>query len=653
MVEGVHSDHPKNGLTEDPKREAMRLRLAVVGSTSFIILSIALYYVLLAHNGLPIGWDTPHYIGGALIVAAQGPAALLALQGPYDFVYQMLEGVFVWGGIPGTIVETFLPIVLAGSITYLFARLLVAHVNPRAAIFVALATPGWYAVYRLQADLHANLLALTLFLSALVLISRTKSVRDTHCLLGIALMVVASFTHIESTLFLVSVILISSVTRLRPYPFKLAIAATLAIMPAAFFYAGHLLQELVASGGSLEFSTAQTFNSWIIILGLLLPFTIIGLLWTIVRPRSWLEIFAAVWGVASIVVGISQYVTPQTAIFAQRAIILIPTPLLAGLGIYRLSLILPNLKAPRIPMRYVRIGTTFAIIAILALSWPVTSILAAQNEKIFLTSAEYQQLEWVSANMKFSNTPIFIYNDFDEFAGDSARLYDNWVSAKVGPHLSYLGLPDYLVQLEETPFSNLISRTVSGEFMKQIRNTGIATKTALLQHPIVLVGEFYRPLPLPTYTSTLFTEVSTGVFVGNSTRLGSVSNVTLPLYVTFGAHSGTWGGTPASWAKSLVAYGVNDSVPPVVQVSFEIRIQLTAAFTLGLRYWDGSGNNLTVAVDGNPIGNIAYNNTQSPVIRYFSGVALLQGVHTLTVTINNLATIARWASLDYLVFSTS
>ncbi len=322
----------------------MRLHLAVVGSTAFIVLTLVLYYTLVGHDGLPIGSDTPHYIGGALIVATQGPATFLSLQGSYDVVYQMLEGVFVWIGISGTSVEIFFPIVLAGSFTYLLARLVLVNLTTRAALFVALSTPGWYAAYRLQADLHANLLALTLFVPALILLSRTKSVRDPRCLLGLALLVLASLTHIESTLFLVFVTLISSVSKLRPYPFKLVIAATAVIMPATLFYAGHLLGVLVSSGGSLEFSTAQPLDSWIIPLGPLLPFSAIGLVWSSVRPRYWVEIFAAVWGVLSIVVGISQYVSPQTVIFAQRAIILFPTPLLAGLGIYRLILLLPRLK---------------------------------------------------------------------------------------------------------------------------------------------------------------------------------------------------------------------------------------------------------------------------------------------------------------------
>jgi hypothetical protein len=583
--------------------------------------------------------------------------ALVALQGPYNIVYQMIEGVFVWAGAPATVLEMVLPIILAASIPYLVSKLAVARLNLRAAILVALATPGWYAVYRLQADLHANLLALTLFLSALVLLSQARSLRSPRFIYGVALIGLASFTHVESTLFLVFVTTVSSLSKLRPYPLRMTLVSTTVVVPATLLYFLRLLQLLVLSGGSLEFSSPQTFASWITTLGPLIPFTIIGLVWSSVRPRSWMDVFASVWGIVSIIIGISQYVSPQTVIFAQRAIILFPTPLLAGIAMYRLSNVTTGLKAlkvlQRIPLRYSRTAVLVAMFGVLALSWPVTSLWATPNEKVFLTSAEYQQLNWVSTNLKFSTTPIFMFNDPDEFAGGLAQLYDSWVMAKVGPHLSYLGLTDYLVQLEETPFSSLVSRTTSELFLQQISNAGIATKATLLKHPIIIMSNFYRPFPLPAYTSTLFTQVSSGVFIDNATSLDSLGNATLPLYMIFGTHSGTWGGTPAPWAKSIYTYEVNDSVPPNVYATFELGIKQPGTFALGLRYWDGSGNNMTVSLDGNSLGIIAYNNTGAPSIRYFQRIPLSQGIHILTIAINSGPTRDRYASLDYLVVTSS
>jgi len=605
-----------------------------------------------SHDGLPIGSDTPHYMGGALVFASQGPSALLALQGPYDVLYQMLEGTILSTGIPGTVLETVLPILLAAFMPYLLSRLVLARADRRTAILVTLATPGWYAVYRLQADLHANLLALTLFLVAVVFLSGVSSIRESRCLVGLSLIGLASFTHIESSLFLMSMTLVSSLTRLRPFPLRVALSGMGVIAPATLFYGIHLVQQLSFTSGSLDVSMADSLGSWLVALSPLLPLILVGLGWSIVKPRFWLEILAVTWGAFSILVGLSQYVSPQFIIFAQRAVILTPTPLLAGLGARRLSRLLSSIKTVHLLVRYLKIAATVVVFMILAVSWPIAASSALPHEQIFLTSAQYKQLEWVGANLRFSNTPVFMFNDVDEFAGGLGHQYDSWVSAIVGPHLSYLGLVDYLVQMEETPYSQIVSRQASGEFMQQLRNAGVTTKAALLQHPIIIAGDFYRPFPLPNYTAALFTQVWPGVYVDNATRLGSLASVTLPLYMVFGAHSGDWGGVERSWAQSVYEYEVYDTVTPIVEASFLFGTESSGSFTLGLEYWDDGGNNLSVAVDGQTIGTIVYNNTGMPAVQFFQAVPLSTGTHSLTITVNNNPSPVRYASLDYLTLVT-
>jgi hypothetical protein len=605
-----------------------------------------------SHDGLPIGSDTPHYIGGALVFASQGPSTLLALQGPYDVLYQMLEGTILLTGVPGTVLETVLPTILAASMPYLFSRLVLAHADKRTAIIVTLATPGWYAVYRLQADLHANLLALTLFLAALVLLSGVSSIREPRCLVGLSLIGLASFTHIESSLFLMSMTLASSLTRLRPFPFRVALLGMGVIAPATLFYGIHLVQQLSFTSGSLDVSVADSLGSWLVALGPLLPLVVVGLGWSILKPRFWLEIFAVTWAAFSILVGLSQYVSPQFIIFAQRAVILTPTPFLAGLGARRLSQLVSSIKTVHLPVRYLKIAATAVVFVILAVSWPITASSALPHEQIFLTSAQYKQLEWVSSNLRFSSTPVFMLNDVDEYAGSLGQQYDSWVSAIVGPHLSYLGLVDYLVQMEQTPYSQIVSRQVSGEFMQQLRNAGVTTRAALLQHPIVIASDFYRPFPLPNYTAALFTQVWPGVYVDNATRLGSLANLTLPLYMVFSAHSGDWGGVERSWAQSIYAYEVYDAATPIVEATFLFATESSGSFTLGLQYWNGGGNNLTVAVDGQTIGTIVNNNTGMPAVQFFEGIPLSTGTHSLTITVNNNPSLVRNVSLDYLVLVT-
>jgi hypothetical protein len=445
---------------------------------------------------------------------------------------------------------------------------------------------------------------------------------------------------------------------MRPYPLRIALAAASATVPAAVLYAAHLVELLGFSGGSLEVTGPQTLGSWLFILGPLLPLTVVGLAWCSLRPRSWLEIFVAVWGFTSIILGISQYISLQTVIFSQRGILLMPGPLLAGIGVARVGQTLPRLKVPRIRLQDARIPIMVGIFTILALSWPITWATAAPNEKVFLTSTEYQQLEWVRANLRFSNTPIFMFNDLNEFASGLAQLYDNWAAAIIGPHLSYLGLIDYLAQVQQTPFSDTGAREVSGEFMQKISAAGITSKTTLLQHPIIIIGEFYHPFPLPNYTRALFTQVSPGVFIGNASRLETLSNVTLPLYTTFAAHSGPWYGAQRSWTQSINAYEVyDDSVPMNIEASFELGIQSSGTYTMGLRYWDGSANNLTISVDGNTVGTIVYHNTKGPVIGNFTRIGFSQGIHTVKMAINDAPPILKgglaYASLDYLVLTRS
>jgi hypothetical protein len=94
-----------------------------------------------------------------------------------------------------------------------------------------------------------------------------------------------------------------------------------------------------------------------------------------------------------------------------------------------------------------------------------------------------------------------------------------------------------------------------------------------------------------------------------------------------------------------------------IEASFELGIQSSGTYTMGLRYWDGSANNLTISVDGNTIGTIVYHNTKGPVIDNFTRISFYQGIHTVKMAINDAPPILKgglaYASLDYLVLTRS
>jgi len=633
-------------------KDLLKLRLAVIASTAFVVSAFCLSYILWGHDGLPIGSDTPGYVAQSNLVASQGPAAFLAMQGPYDFLYQLFAGFIVWTRIPATDAEIVLPVALAASLPYLMSRLALAHASPRLATLVALSTPAWYAVYRITADLHANLLALTLILAAMIPLSQSTSIKQRQFIIGITLFGLASLAHIESTLFLASVVVVTSLSRML-YPLRVVYGLVGIILPATVLYIVHLQGILTLTGGTLQFSGPMMLSSWLLYLGPLLPLTAIGLFVSLQRRSSGFEALALFWGLASIVVGLSQYVTPQTVSFAQRGVILFPTPFLAAIGVNKLLHFTARMKVDPILFRYLRKSLMIVPLILLISSWPsVYAVAAQQSHRVFLTPLEYQQLVWVHDNLKGTTMPVFMFNDLDQYAGGLAQLYDNWVSAVVGTHFSYLGLTDYLLQGEETPFSEPIARATSSSFMQQILDSGITTRAALLQHQIILIGSFYHPFPLPSYTSNLFTEVSPGILVGRTASMALLSNITVPMYTSFVNHSGAWGGVNADWTLSGEAYEVyHDTGATNVEASFYLGIAQAGTYTIGLRYWDQTGNNLTIALDAMAIGIIEYNNSKTAIVQDFYGITLTLGTHTITITVNQTPYKLQSASLDFLVLT--
>jgi hypothetical protein len=625
--------------------------VAIACSTAFIIASFALSYFLWGHNGLPIGWDTPYYIGESKIVASQGPLALISIQGPYDLVYQWFSGFLVWTGVSPVNIEIYLPVTLSAVFPYLLSRLTLIHSDVKLATLVTIATPGWYAIYKIGADLHANLLGLIFMLTAIVLISRARSIRQPGVLLGLTLIGLASFTHIETALFFVAIMLVSSVSALSAYSIRVALSAVAVTVPAAVLYAVHLLQLLGLSGGTLAFYGPQSALFWLIVFGPLIPLAVFGLYTSIVRRTSWLEVFVATWAVASITIGVSDYFTAQTFIFAQRAAIIVPTPFLAAIGLRRLQLRTdwPTLRG--LHLKYSAKRILAVAFLVLVVSWPLTYAQAAnENQKVFLSSSAFLRLQWIENNLKFPTAPIFVYNDLDPNAGGLGNLYDNWVSAIVGPHLAYLGQVSYLVQLQETPFSNLISRTFSASLMKQIAGSGITNRTILLEHPIVLVEDFYNPPPLPMYVANLFHEVSDGVFEGNNTSLEALQSITLPLYSGVISSIGPWNMTRSTWTQS--GYSLDamvDSKPTTLEAFFLLSIPSNDTYIIGFRYWDGIGSGLRILADGVVIGNVDYHNTGLPELQNFTGIHLTHGVYRVTIEVIQNPVAREYASLDYLV----
>lgn len=629
--------------------EIFRLRIVTTCSTVFIITVFAASYLLWGHDGLPIGWDTPYYIQQSKIAVAQGPLTLIYAQGFYNFVYQLLLGLIEELGSPALSSEIFLPIALVGLFPYLISRLVWASSNVRLATFASMTTPAWYALYDIGATEHANLLALALILAALGMLFQSKRINQRESIAGLILFGIASFTHVETTLFFVGVILLLSLA-FPILPFRMVILLVAVVSPATAAYVTHLSQILRVTGYNLPSYTPEPFWFWLEIFGLLLPIVAYGLLSLVSRGRSSIEYFALIWASTSILLGVSHYFVPQTYAFAQRAATIVPVPLLAAFGLAKLGQKIRLARPGGFSFSYYRNGLLVAAVLLLLVSWPTTYWTSAYvHQRVFITSSAYQRLQWVSSNLKFENTPIFMYNDVDVDAGGLGDLWSNWVGAIIGTHLSYLGQIDYLVQIQQTPYDNVVSRIHSVFFAKQLNDAGITNRTTLLQHPIIIIKDFYKPFPLPAYTAVYFDQVSDGILVSNNQRLESLDSVTIPLSWSLTSSVGPWHIIQHPWAESIYTLDAsNNSTLTKIEVTFPLGVSSNGTYSISLRYFDGTGNNLELALDGTRVGTVQYGGTYAPSTLTLTSVPLDSGVHYASIGIAQNPSSFQYASLDYL-----
>src|SRR5207249_4451517 len=259
-----------------------------------------------------MGWDTPHYIEQANIVAAKGPIQLFAVQGPYDFVYQLLSGTIVWLGASALNLEIVLPILLSSLLPFLISRLALVNNDVRFSTFAAIALSG--------------------------------------------------------------------------FPKRIAIVAIAVVLPAAIIYIIHLLQLVSLAGYSLPVYTLEPILFWFEIFGPLLPLAILGLTLGLRGKRTSLESLIMLWAGASILIGLSQYLDPQTYTFAQRAAGLVPVPFLAAIGPRRLGTLSVSRRLGRFSPAHLQRALLVASLILLLASWPTSYVADAPvDQRVFLS----------------------------------------------------------------------------------------------------------------------------------------------------------------------------------------------------------------------------------------------------------------------------
>jgi len=631
------------------KTIALAFSISVIAS--FFVVSYAVY----GHDGLPIGWDTPRYVGYTSKLSEVNVARFMEESGYYNVMYPIVSSVFTLMGFSPFTVEIFFPIVLCIFVVVISTFLTSSTLNDEeVTVYTILSCTPWFVLYRLGADLHSNLLALVFLLIAskyfLAALDDEKLITLKKIVFS-ALIFVSSFTHVETALFYVFIFLLTVVVLHILSPVKHNLKKTFvhislilfSVSAGSFFYMEHLKHLLSYTQGILVHNLPLNLIQWIGYLG---PLSFVGFTGLFLMLRDVFErklipeyfVFIISWALTSLVLASAHYFLQGLQIFSERALILFPTPFLAGLG-FKKFWGKRGFGFPGAKRNYV----VFVFLAILmyAYSGPIF-------QRVFISNSAYEKLTWISRQYKSETSPLFIFNDYDGYAGALGELYDNWVQAVYGDHYSYLGIPSFLLALDETPFVSLNSQQHSRRFLEELKEDGIFNMQSITDRKLIIIDDFFLPRPLPKYYRDFFDETHDGIFVFNATKWNQRNEVVIPLYCAPGSSIG-WSASKSNWADSIYTLEFYDHNPSEVSYcEFLIPVSQPGDYFLTLRYWDGDGSNIVLELNGVTLGIIPYEGTLAPANYTVRTSFFSLGVHELRILLQFASGKSQYVSLDYL-----
>ena len=624
----------------------------VVFSSLALFMFFGFCYLVFGHDWLPIGWDTPRYVWGMQMVVDNGVFVFIREHDYYNFVYYVLGGFLVFCGVSPFIVEIFLPISLCVLISFVCIFIFREFVEDSWMFFVSwLFLVSWFAVYRLGADLHANLLGLLLVLSASYFFLRLleKSSLLSRFLMYF-LMFLASFTHVEVTLFF-TVIFVFTIVLMR---WSSAIASwlrvfleclglVLIVAPASLLFLRHQM-NLLSYGVVIRFPPTDVLT-WIYQTGVTLPVSLLGAFYVLKslvierEKKSPYFVFVSSWVTVSVVIGLVQYGFPAFGSFSGRAITLFPMPFATGLGFKEL-----------LSKKGLSWSDWWRKIRILAIvSFIITMVAAPFFSRVYISHDAYRRVSWFSSSFDSQYLPIFVYYDIDLYSGSLGELYDNWVRAIFGEHFAYLGRIDFLVSGFETPFSRDVSRAFSKRVLSELIGAGVWNSDELFKHPIVVIEDFYLPRPLPLYFLSMFDEVYDGVFLLNVVKVQRMREFYVPVWCSiFNSSVRGWYGREVNGSLTSRVLFYKD-VNPLRDACFVVKIPIAkdGNYTVTIRYFDDFGLPVKLFIDGRLIGEIRYTNSSKFLEFTTDYIFLRRGIYSLEFCLEEASEGVHFLCLDY------
>jgi hypothetical protein len=304
------------------------------------------------HGWIPLGYDSYYYVGYINQVVASGPLQFAASQHYVEFLYPIVASIPVYLGASADSVEVVLPAVMACATIVATGALALESRDWRVATLSVAFSSGWFAVYRMGADFHAQLFAFPLLMLATVLLIRVaRRGSASWPVFGafLVLVVVAGAAHIETTDFFIlawalAFIMLGQRTTIGPWVWSsfMVLAGVLVTSPLTYEYL-----KGVAGGIGAQYCVYPPY--WLEIFGAMAGFGALGigvLAWELGKSASdgYLTKLLLSWSALALAIGILGYVSQFPISDSDRALLLFPLPLVSSFGMLWLVDHIPRLQ---------------------------------------------------------------------------------------------------------------------------------------------------------------------------------------------------------------------------------------------------------------------------------------------------------------------
>ncbi len=635
--------------------EFLKREIEITLGFSFgVILSLwVFFYLSYSTNGLPVGWDTPYYAWKIETATRSGADAFIATERYYHFLYPLVGSWITAVGLSPLSVEILLPLLLWMLGVLLVPAIVLRELaDLRATVFALGAGSTWFAFFRLGSDLHANLMALVTMLvgtAVFLHLHRNLGVRGlVFWLFGFgAVILVSSFSHVETTLFISAVWLLSLFVSLwrKWIGLRRSIAVTLAILlaltPSLLEYLNQLRSTFEPLGGRLPTVSTMSPIIWLAYFGpvgvmvlVAIPLSYKSKLLSLVTDRF--SAFSTSWLALSLAIGLGQYAYPPLAPFSERALIMTPTPFLA-------AMVLPRITKLRI-ISHVKGVAIVTMIMIAGTGTYYIGIGQVYYQSFISGTASLALQDLRAGELVDPRKAVFVYYEAASEGGGLAEHDDYWTAAYFGNHYAYFGRIDFLMAGIQTPFSDDRSELISGRFFGSVSMNNLSNMS------IVYLEEFNIPKPVPFYYLDFLNPLTRGAYLVDQAKWKSQHEVFIPAFSSVLTSTEGWLFERQDWTYTGTALKVEMSNADRVAVAtIALAIPKSDDYDITLRMWDTAkpSDPISILVDGNEAGQIRYNGTQTPVqFDVFSG-GLEPGVHYLSLKLQNQVGLTQFVSLDY------